>query len=263
MFKKLISAAFLLLLIFSGIFLNNSRNRGKDNLESKGESLKIEENISIEEIGLENIADKKIETEIEIVNETRKVPFVVQAPTGNWKDPVFQDACEEASVLMAMGWAKGIAEIDSQIALDEINNMAAYEDKTFGFNTNTDLKDVEKIFKDYFSYEKVWVMENIKIEDIKMELEKGNIILLPAFGQALKNPNFTQPGPITHMLVVIGYDREKGEFITNDPGTKRGENFRYQEKVLFDAIWQYPSGKKLIKIPKDEDIKKGMLIVSR
>src|SRR6266567_9414371 len=40
-----------------------------------------------------------------------KVPFIVQAPFGNWSDPVFQNACEESSIVMAMGWLKGIKTI--------------------------------------------------------------------------------------------------------------------------------------------------------
>ena len=45
------------------------------------------------------------------------------------------------------------------------------------------------------------------------------------------------------MLVVTGYDAEKKEFITNDPGTRKGAGYRYPEQVLFDAIREYPTGK--------------------
>jgi hypothetical protein len=62
------------------------------------------------------------------------------------------------------------------------------------------------------------------------------------------------------MLVVIGYDSINKKFITNDSGTKRGKDYQYSEKVLFDAIWEYPSGPKLPDPPKDT-LKKGMLVV--
>jgi hypothetical protein len=37
----------------------------------------------------------------------------------------------------------------------------------------------------------------------------------------------------------------KKEFITNDPGTKRGFHYRYNEKVLYNAIRNYPTGNHL------------------
>ena len=44
------------------------------------------------------------------------------------------------------------------------------------------------------------------------------------------------------MLVIRGYDDENQEFITNDPGTKRGKGFRYDYQTLLQAIadwdWQ-------------------------
>ena len=86
--------------------------------------------------------------------------------------------------------------------------------------------------------------------------------MVPAFGQALKNPNFAKPGPITHMLVVVGYDEKTKEFITNDPGTKRGQNYRYNENVLFDAVWAYPAGKIHPDPPKNTS-QKVMLVVLR
>lgn len=191
----------------------------------------------------------------------RKVPFVLQAPLGNWDDPIFQDGCEEASVVMAMGWVNKEEMISTQKALEQIKDMVEFENKTFGFNADTNLSDVQKIFSQYYSYGKTAIRENINSQDMIGELQKGNIILVPAFGQALKNPNFTQPGPVAHMLVVKGYDEKTGEFITNDPGTKRGESYRYKKDVLFDAIWQYPSGKGPLEIPKSKDMKKGMLVV--
>ena len=42
--------------------------------------------------------------------------------------------------------------------------------------------------------------------------------------------------------MIRGYDSDKGEFITNDPGTKRGELYRYDQDVLYNAIRDYPSG---------------------
>jgi len=78
-------------------------------------------------------------------------------------------------------------------------------------------------------------------------------------GQKLKNPFFTPPGPLEHMIVIIGYDYQTNEFITNDSGTKHGQNYRYKENILFEALRDYPTGnhKPII------DIQKNIIIVQK
>jgi len=79
-------------------------------------------------------------------------------------------------------------------------------------------------------------------QEIIQEVTAGNLVVLPVNGQILGNPFYTQPGPERHMLVVIGYDPVKLEFITNDPGTRQGESYRYSVNVLWSSIRDYPTG---------------------
>lgn len=170
------------------------------------------------------------------------VPFIVQAPFANWSDANFQNACEEASMMMAMSWVKGEKTISAEKAQKRILELIDFENQTLGYSLDTDASDVEKIFREYFRHDNAQARNNINLNDIKAELQKGRLVIVPAFGQALGNPNFTEPGPVAHMLVLIGYDPKTREFITNDPGTRRGAGYRYDESVLFSAIWEYPSG---------------------
>ncbi|HPX94572.1 MAG TPA: C39 family peptidase [Candidatus Moranbacteria bacterium] len=196
------------------------------------------------------------------VGKKQTVPFIVQAPFANWEDPIFQNACEEASMIMAMGWVESAPSFSPQEAYDLIKKLVEFEDENLGYNTDTDTKDMEKIFREYFRHEKIASKENISIGQIKNELERGNIVLVPTFGRALGNLNYTSPGPVTHMLVIIAYDEDKKQFVTNDPGTRKGKDYRYDENVLFDAIWEYPSGPILPDPPKG-NLKKSMLVVSK
>ena len=93
-----------------------------------------------------------------------------------------------------------------------------------------------------YEYLAVIVKNNVEINDIILAIEQGSLVLAPANGQILGNPYFTQPGPATHMLVIIVYDPDTDEFITNDPWTKRGEVYRYKTNVLFNAIRDYHTG---------------------
>lgn len=207
---------------------------------------------------------KEVSEKIQPVNKLSKLeaPFVLQAPFANWVDPIFQGACEEASIVMAMNWINGVPALSPAESQKQILAIVEFENSTFGYNTDTDVFAVQKIFQQFFKKQEVFVREDITIVDIKRELQKGNLILVPAFGQALGNPNYTTPGPVEHMLVVTGYDPATLEFITNDPGTRHGLDYRYNEKILFNAIWGYPSGPKSISAPTGT-LKKAMIVVHK
>lgn len=171
-----------------------------------------------------------------------KVPFTSQAPTGNWDDERQQDGCEEASALMAVRWAQGKG-ISSGEALREITALSDYEQRNYGEFRDISLSDVKKwIFNDYFKYAKVEVRLNASAQDIIDELQAGNVVLAPMNGQKLGNPYFSGAGPERHMLLIRGYDPEKNQFITNDPGTKRGEGYRYSVETIMNANLAYPTG---------------------
>lgn len=191
------------------------------------------------------------------------VPFIVQAPNGNWRDPVYQNACEESSALMAISWAQGKTSIDSNFANQEIKNISDFETKIFGSYVDTNVDDTARFIKEYFKYNNIEVRKNISASDIIAELEKGNVLIVPMFGQALGNPHYTAPGPIEHMLVVIGYDAKKNEFITNDPGTKFGQGYRYSLSTFVNAIWMYPTSSQPVPYPGQSNAQKAMIVVSR
>ena len=169
------------------------------------------------------------------------VPFTVQAPLANWHDARYQNACEEASVLMAGKWLLG-QKLSAEQANSEIADMVVFEQENYGFYIDSSAEDTARFFRDYYSYEKIYTQDAASTDDIKRELAKGNLVLTPMDGRKLGNPYYTPPGPERHMLVLIGYDDDRGVFITNDPGTRRGEGLVYDYDVLFSAIRDYASG---------------------
>jgi hypothetical protein len=171
------------------------------------------------------------------------VPFTSQAPTGEWKDQRQQDGCEEAAAAMAMAWVgseKNIKPADWRL---RILILSTFEKKKYGEYRDVALPDIVNwLFKDYFDYQSVEIKAVGSAADILHELEQGKIVLTPMNGRALKNPNFSGLGPERHMILIKGYDYRTKEFITNDPGTRRGENYRYSEKIIFNAIRPYQTG---------------------
>ena len=59
-------------------------------------------------------------------------------------------------------------------------------------------------------------------------------MVAPFAGRTLGNPFFTGLGPVYHNLVIRGYDNDR--FITNDVGTRHGQNFIYDSNVLMTAL---------------------------
>lgn len=171
------------------------------------------------------------------------VPFSSQAPLGDWSDDRQQDGCEEAGVMMAIAWARGNLDLSPSAAAKEIIALSDWQKKEYGEYRDVRIEDVaSRIFKAYYDYDKVEAVALENTQDLITALRSGKIILAPTNGQALKNPHFTAPGPERHLLVITGYDAETDEFITNDPGTRYGYNFRYPSTRLFAAIRVYESG---------------------
>jgi hypothetical protein len=171
-----------------------------------------------------------------------EVPFTSQAPLGQWSDPVYQNACEEASILMTDLWINGTKSISVQDATTEIKNLADFEDKRFGTFYDLSTPDTVQLMKEYYHYNKVEVKTNITADDIIQELLNGNIVIVPMNGQELHNPYYTGQGPAEHKILVKGYDFKTDKFITNDCGTRHGESYRYPKDVFFNAIREYPTG---------------------
>jgi len=167
------------------------------------------------------------------------VPFTSQAPEANWEQP-WQDACEEAAVLMLDAYYKGYG-LSVLTAKDEILKMVAWEDSK-GWNYSIPIVDVNELAMDYIAPKdySFHVIENPSVDDIKQFLANGHPVLVVAYGKDLPNPFFSGDGPEYHALVIRGYT--DSQFITNDPGTKRGENFLYNYQDLMSAIHDWNGG---------------------
>lgn len=172
-----------------------------------------------------------------------EVPFTSQAPLGEWDDSLQQDGCEEASSLMAVSWVKGETFQSPQQTLNKLKEISFWQQENYNSAIDTSAQDtLNRIIKGYFNHQSAQLLYPKQPTDIIKALTEDQLIIAPMNGQLLNNPYFTSPGPERHMLVIIGYDPQTKEFITNDPGTRRGQNYRYNEQVLWQAIRDYTTG---------------------
>lgn len=161
------------------------------------------------------------------------VPFTSQAPFSNW-DAVHQETCEEASVYMVAAYYQGVSgKIDPQTAEDELQRLVAIERDLFGYFEDTTALETSRLATEAYGLRAQTEMDPT-VESIKNHVAAGRPVIVPAAGRLLGNPNFTGDGPPFHMLVIRGY--ADGNFIANDPGTRRGEEYVYSEATIMNAI---------------------------
>lgn len=176
------------------------------------------------------------------------VPFTSQAPEKDWSQP-WQDACEEAAIIMLHAY-----EHDKSISIDsakhDILTMVKWEED-LGWGRSIEMEKIQKIFTDYLTgyTGKLHVVENPTINQIKEYIAGGKPVFVVADGRILPNPHFQNGGPPYHALIVRGYTKDS--FITNDPGTQFGKNYKYKYNDLMISIHDWnegdvPNGRRLV-----------------
>ena len=187
------------------------------------------------------------------------VAFAPQAPFANW-DELHQEACEEASII-TVGRYFSSQPLNEKIMDEEIYKLDDWE-RAQGYKIDLTAAETAQVLKDYYQLQ-AKVVVDVSVDRIKYELSRGNLIIVPLAGRALKNPYFRTPGPIYHMLVIRGYDND--EFITNEVGTKRGDGFKYKYDQLIKAVHDWESSWSHYEVTDEQMIAqpKRMVIVDK
>ncbi|MFH0829217.1 MAG: C39 family peptidase [Candidatus Kerfeldbacteria bacterium] len=187
------------------------------------------------------VAEKPLPEEFNL-----KVPFTSQAPHANW-DTDHDEFCEEAAVLMVgRYWQdRGIADKDE--AEDALQQLKTWEVEHLGFYYDTTAAESASILTGMYdiSFD---LIEDPTVDAIKRAVVSGRPVIVPTAGRELGNPNFRQPGPVYHNLVIKGYTKD-GRFITNDPGTRKGADYVYDTAVVMNAMHDW--------VPKGDRTKAG------
>lgn len=165
------------------------------------------------------------------------IPFTSQAPRANWNLP-YQEACEEASSLMSARFLQGRSITGPDDADSAILQLVEHG-SAMGYPIDTTAEQTAAILEDFYDLDAELVY-NFTWDDVKNALALGYPVLMPAAGRQLGNPNFTQPGPLYHMLVIKGYT--PNIIITNDPGTRNGAGYQYSYDTLYNAAHDWNGG---------------------
>lgn len=186
----------------------------------------------------EPIANPSTDTLPDSVN--LPVPFTPQAPHANWDLP-YQEACEEASALMAIRYFFGNPILDKADADAGIKDLVNANENILGLGVDQTAAQVRDLILEIDPTIPVSLINNPTIDGLKLQLFQGNVIIVPVAGRKLKNPFFQPPGPLYHMFVLRGYTND-GYFIVNEPGTKRGEGYLYTVELVMEAMGDWNDG---------------------
>ena len=219
--------------------------------EIKIKDQKTEENLNLNlDLNSSTQQETKTTTKEPLPTEINlDVPFTSQAPEKNWDQP-WQDACEEAALLMLDAYYKDY-QLSPLFARDEILKLVEWEE-TQGWGGSIEIEKVKEVASTQvlkFASERLRIIEDPTVDDIKQSIAAGNPVLAVADGKVLPNKFFQNGGPVYHALIIRGYTDT--HFITNDPGTQFGENYTYTYDELMSAIHDWnggdvPNGKKAV-----------------
>lgn len=162
------------------------------------------------------------------------VDFYPQSPFWKW-GPIFEDTCEEASLLLALNYVRD--EYMNRIQFrDELLKIVEWQNKNFWFFKDTNVVQTAAILENMYNFNNLTILDNPEIRDIKQAISNGNIVIAPLYGIWL-NPNYWGEGPDYHFVVIKWYTQNS--FITHDVWTKKWENYVYNQNTLYNRIHDF------------------------
>jgi hypothetical protein len=185
------------------------------------------------------------------------VPFVSQAPVGDWSEP-WKNACEETSIYMVSSFYQD-DEIKRDAAIQRIKEIFAVKNTEFAVSEDESLETIAALIQTLHLPWKAHLVRDPTQDALKAELAQNRPIIVPVFAPALWSANFKGGGPDYHVLVLIGYDDTKKEFIVNDPGTAEGRGLRFPYETFMKAIHDlnqqnYTAGQKAVLFTEPLDL---------
>ncbi len=171
------------------------------------------------------------------------VPYIPEAPDGLMVKP-WNNSCEEASTAMLDEYYSGNRDngVSKAKAKKLILHYINIENKLFGYNGNTDAKEMVKVINEYSKYFEAKIKTDPTLEDIKNELKASRPVIALLYGKNLNNPRiqFARNGSYYHTFVIKGFDDATEEFIVNDNGDlKKGLDLRYKYDTILGALRDY------------------------
>ena len=163
------------------------------------------------------------------------VQFAMQAPFSNWDMP-YQEMCEEAALVLVSKYYNK-ETLDKNIMDEELTKIRKWESDEWGIYTDSTVAEIKEMGETIYNLN-IEISTDVSIDNIKNNLRKNYLVLVPTAGRELHNPFFKQPGPLYHILVLRGFTDDS--FIANDVGIGKGEAYKYKFQTVINATHDLP-----------------------
>lgn len=159
------------------------------------------------------------------------IPYTVQAPLQNWK--VFENACEEAAVLMYHDYLEGDqrAQIPAAEADPALRLMEKWQVDNWGADRDLTLDRTGQFAQAYYNYH--YAVLPATVDTITAQLAAGHPVIVPVMTKSLQNNHYGR-GDVYHEVLIKGYTPDG--VVTNDAGVQEGKDWFYSWNILFGAI---------------------------
>lgn len=142
-------------------------------------------------------------------------------------------------------------------AVKRIREIMAVKKEKIKVSKDESLATIAELIEDLDLPWTTQLVNDPTVEDLTLELHAGRPIIVPLYAPTLGNPYYENGGIEYHVLVLTGYDDVQGEFVVNDPGTRRGAGLRFPYATFMNAIHNldtknYTAGKKAVLFTKEK-----------
>jgi hypothetical protein len=168
------------------------------------------------------------------------VPYINEAPDDNWTGP-WKNACEEASMAIVEKYYTGKNPVSIKEAKTFMMALFTHQNNIWGSNADSDAYRTARLINGKTNYN-AKIIDNPTVEEIKKELQQKRPVISLHYGKDLKNKNipFLRTGSYYHMMVIIGYDDNKQQFITNDTGDRvTGKCHPYDYQLFMNTLHDF------------------------
>jgi len=169
------------------------------------------------------------------------VPFVTQIPDGRWVKP-YSEACEESSIVMIDAYYAGeTGTIGSKTSKQRMQPYFDYQNELYGDNDDSDAwRTADMVYSTARNF-RAEVVEYPTMNDIQTELRAGRPVMTFHHGYSLQNKliPFSDTPSSFHVVVLVGYDDSRKQFIVHEPGMREGGFYRYDYDVIMNSMTDY------------------------
>jgi hypothetical protein len=159
------------------------------------------------------------------------IPYTVQAPLQNWK--VFENACEEAAVLMYHDYLEGDqrAQLPPAEVDPALRAMEKWQVDNWGAERDLTLDRTGQFAQAYYGYH--YAVLPATVETITAQVAAGHPVIVPVMTKSLQNNHYGR-GNVYHEVLIKGYTPDG--VVTNDAGVQEGKDWFYSWNIIFGAI---------------------------